>query len=322
MKECLKNIVTVGAGCDPKQSISGYQLIDAPEISTKNLSKIVNEDNQTGDQLARDKIDLAVKDVRNDFLGVLASNNVIPDMVEREYDTGNFSADRTYQPKPGVERGFSMYKSDVNCRLRKIHISKLEVYPINDENDLDVKIYDGDKVTTYTIDHAEGGKVNSIQVDYWVQSDFIRVLIDGTIEVGSAKLTCYVGCNGRKPNDCGYTKGYNGTQEIGAKEGFGVGVTFSCKCDYDQLLCELTDTYVGKLVWMKARILLAEEWLHSNRNNNWTIYNRDELPDFIEGLKDEYAQTWNTFVDSLYGILKSYHDCCLDCRRGRWIPNA
>jgi len=105
-------------------------------------------------------------------------------------------------------------------------------------------------------------------------------------------------------------------------DAFGINVNFQCYCDYDQLLCDMSKTYIGELIFIKARILLLEEHLRSNRLTNWIIYNREETADNKKELEASYISRWNTFIDSLPGILKSYRDECIDCRGIRWVVNG
>lgn len=321
MPTCLDNIVSANFGCDTfVESTSGFDLKDAPEISTINLARIANEDVVTGAQLAKNKLQLAIKEVRNDFYGVLAGNNIMPNLNEEVYETSEFKTGTTY-PAEAKERGFTIYRSSHKGNLRKLRIKSISVYPLVNKNGAEVKIYDNGVWAIFTLDLV-ANQINTIQTDYTISGNWARVVMDGTgMPVGSAHLTCMIGCGGTIPNDCAYTKGWNGTKEISGKEGFGLGVEFQCYCDYDWLLCSLAKTYIGKIIFLKARILLANEWLYTNRLNNWTVYNKEQLPELIKSLEMEYVSEWNTFVRSLPSILKSYKDDCLECRQARWVQN-
>jgi len=319
MAECLNNIVTSNFGCeDPVTSLSGYDLSQAPELSKLTLSATANETYITGAKLAQEKLNLAILDVKNDMLGLMAANKMIPSLTQNiSYETSNFDSKKYTYLENGKEKGFSLYKVG-NERLKRLKLTKLHVYPVVDVVDAEIKIYDSGQVATYTIDLV-GGEVNTIDIDYILVGNFIRVLAD--IDVYTSKLICQVGCNGAKPNECAYTKGFNGDNEVSAKEGYGLGVEFNCYCDYDNILCDLSRQYIGKIVWLKARMLLIDEMLFTDRLNNWTVYNTDRLKDLRIEVANEYTDNWNTFVNALPVMLKTYNGQCLTCTGSKWVQN-
>ncbi|MBW7913075.1 MAG: hypothetical protein H3C54_05095, partial [Taibaiella sp.] len=78
----LENIISVRDVCagEQQQSLSGLDLMDAPEISIKNLANIANEEYTTGLNLAKKKVQQAIILVRNDMMSVMAANKVIPNL--------------------------------------------------------------------------------------------------------------------------------------------------------------------------------------------------------------------------------------------------
>lgn len=323
---CLDNIISVGS-CEDEESLSGLGLLDAPELSSLNLAAMANEDVISGKQLASRKIALAVKLVKNDIMSVMAANNILPEVTDIHYNTGVFRTNTAYAAED-VYRGLVLYRNrKTSGKLRKQKIHKISIYPLNDATDVTLKIIDAypttDLVTeTSMVIDLTANQVNEIEVDYTIQGEWVRVLLDGAdVSVASAYLTCFTGCNGTMPNDCGYTKGYYNNKEVSAKEGYGIVLDFSCYCDYDQLMCDLTKTFIGEIVWLKARVLLLEEHSKSNRLNNWIIYNREETKEYLTDVENQYRSKWNTFMEAMPRILKQYRDSCLDCRGARWVDN-
>ncbi len=323
---CLDNIISIRGYCET-ESLSGLDLMDAPELSSLNLSAIANEDVKNGFTLANEKIALATKLIRNDIMSVMAANNVLPEITDIHYNTGVFRTNNVIASDP-VYRGLVLYKNRrTSGKLRKNKIHKISVFPLNDATDVIIKIIDAypsnDLVTeTSMIVDLTGNQVNEIEVDYTVQGEWVKVIMDGTdVSVASSYLTCFTGCNGTMPNDCGYTKGYYNNKEITAKEGYGIVLDFSCYCDYEQLICDLSKLYIGEIVWLKTRVLLLEEHIKSNRLNNWIIYNREETKEYLTDVENQYRNKWNVFVNAMPRILKQYRDSCLDCRGARWIDN-
>lgn len=322
----LENIISVRDVCagEQQQSLSGLDLMDAPEISVKNLANIANEEYTTGLNLAKKKVEQAIILVRNDMMSVMAANKVIPNLSVKKHTTGEFKTTINYPMEP-KERGLTLYKNrKIKGKLRKLTIHNVQVYALADVQGAVLKIYDdyaGGMVSTYNID-LEANKVNSFPLEYEVKGTFARVLLDGTnVPVAGTYLTCFTGCNGAMPNDCAYTKGWYDEREISSKEGFGINLEFSCVCDYEQLLCDLAQTYIGEIVWLKSRVLLMEEHLRTNRLNNWVVYGREEAKEWLTDLENQYREKWKTFTNAMPGILKQFNDDCLQCNGIRWVTN-
>lgn len=321
---CLDNIISIRGVCDNDTSLSGLDLMDAPELSPLNLSKIANEEYISWKELATNKLSQATKLIRNDLMSFLAANNIAPNVMDTHYDTGVIKTSTTYSTA-SVERGLTLYKNmNTKGKLRKTIIHKIKIYPLNNANDVALKIYDQGNdgtITTYSVDLV-ANQLNTFDVDYTVIGTYARVVLDGTdVSVASSYLTCFTGCNGTMPNDCGYTKGFYDDREIGSKEGYGIILDFSCTCNYEQLLCDMAQLYIGELVYMKTRVLLLEEHLRSNRLNNWVVYDKEETKAYLIDLENQYRNKWNAFAGGLPNILAQYQDSCLNCRGIKWVNN-
>lgn len=323
---CLDNIIGVKNDCDAI-SLSGLWLFDAPEISINTLANTANEKYTAGLTLAADKVRLATTLVRNDLLTYLSQSKVAPNVMDAHYNTGIF--------KPGIPfaaeekyRGVVLYRNrGIKGTLRKTIIHKIKIYPLADATGVTVKIidnYPGDGVgteTAYSFD-LTAGQVNSFDVEYTLLGSYARVVMYGAdVPVASCYLTCFTGCNGTLPNDCGYTKGWYDNAEISSKEGYGIMLDFSCSCDYDSLLCDMAKGVIGNIVWLKSRVLLLEEHLRSDRLSNWIIYGREETEQYKNDVENEYRTAWNTFIGSLPNTLRQYRDDCLNCQGARWATN-
>lgn len=298
--------------------------MDAPEISTLNLAKIANEDYVSGLNLARRKVQQATMLVRNDLMQALAASNYLPNLTATTYRTGTFVTSTTY-PAENKDRGLTLHKNPkIKGDLRKLVIHKVKVYPLASKDDMSLVVQDdyaGGIETTYSIDLV-ANEENTFDIAYTVKGTQARVYINGTdVPVASAYLTCFTGCNGSLPNDCGYTKGYYNGVEISNKEGYGIVLEFSCQCDYDELLCRFAKGFIGEIVYLKSRVKLMEEHLRSNRFNNWVVYGREELQQYMTDVENQYREKWNAFVNAMPAALKSLRDDCIDCRGIKWVVN-
>jgi hypothetical protein len=320
---CLDNIVSLKDYCSDNQpiSLSGYDLMSAPELTPLTLADIANEKYVIGYNVAKNALNTAILDIRNDFLAVLSSNNIVPNLDNTIYETSVFEPGTTH-PAKGVERGISLYRNtSIKGSLKKLKIHKVHLFPKVSVPSAEILIYDNGILTQYNVELV-ANQVNSFDIEYTVTGHVARILLDNSaIPMGGARLICFVGCNGTQPNGCGYTKGYDGKGDIGGKEGFGIGVDFSCECDYEGLLCSLSKSYVGKLIFLKARIKLLDERIYGTRNNDWTAFGKDEAKEMKNELEGEYVQTWNTFVASLPNILSKYRDDCIACKGVKIVTN-
>lgn len=321
----LDSIVTLGICPDNGTSTSGLTLLDAAGISSKNLADIANEDNVTGISLALEKKALSIVQVRNDFIGALNTNNVIADVNHPVYDTAFFLPD--VNVGTNSSRGIWLHKAGrYRGSLRKTYIKAIQLYPLSDGTGT-LTIWDGIHEYAYAV-NLVGGQVNTFDVDSLdgfpfeinTNSASVKVLITSSVSFASSKITCKTGCNGTMPNQCGWAEGWNGSARV-REEGHGMNVQFYCECDYEQILCNLSKGYSGELIWWKWQANIFREHQKSNRFTNWVIYNHEEMQKWIDDAESNYNRVWNNLMAGMLGILKSYNDDCLSCKRTRWLTN-
>jgi hypothetical protein len=320
---CLENIVSLKNKCGSNIAVSssGYYLEMAPEISPLALADIANEKYINGFTLAQSVLNNALLDIKSDFLGVLQANNLIADISAFTYTSSEFNMASTW-PAANLERGLTVFKTAKSKNyLQRTIIKRVSVLPLADKEDGEILIYDNGNVYTYPVE-LTANMINTIEVEHVIQGDYARVLVDGSdLPMSNSVLTCFTGCSGKLPNDCGYTKGYNGTGDISNKEGFGVSVDFSCECDFESILCDMAKTYVGKLIYTKVRIGLLQERIDTTRLNNFIIYGKEEAKERKSELEQDYVEQWNTFIASLPNLLKKYKSDCIICNRTTFKTN-
>ncbi len=315
MNECLNSLVALGV-CDDVVTTSGFTLLQAAGMSTKIFANIATENYISGANLAMTKKELAILQLRNDFIGALQTNRVIAMNANPVFDSSKFNIGSSTGLYDG-ERGVTIHSTPRCGGLRKTKIKNIQVYPFS-SGEAVLKIYDGYLETQFNIT-LEANQVNTFLADYTLEGDTVRVLIDQSeINFASAPITCLKGCGGKVPNDCAWVDGWDGTGAV-KSEGYGINLQFYCECDYDQIICDIR--YMGELLWLRWQILIFDEQLKTNRFNNWVTYNRDELPTIITDLTNQYNTKWNELMSGLFGILKQYQDECLNCRNIRWVTN-
>lgn len=317
---CIDNLVVSGI-CGDTQSETGYRLIDAPGMNVRNFADIATD--SSGVQMVEDAKRLTLIQVKNDFIGALQMNKVVTQMANPTYNAGNFKP--SVNTGTGTDRGLVIRRVNPRGGLRKLKISKVEVYPFQDGEGT-IKIIDNGNQYTWEVTFV-ANQVNvfdSVSFDsfpYTLESTTAKILVSGDgVSFASLDIICRTGCNGTVPNDCAVINGWDGSKEV-KKEGYGVNIVFGCECDYEQIICD-TKAMFGELIWLKWQINIFREQYMSNRFDNWVIYGREELEKYIPQLENMYATKWNQMMDGLFGILKQYRDACLDCRSVRWVTNV
>lgn len=321
----LDSIVTLGLCPDNGTPTSGFTLLMAAGISKNNLANIADEDVITGAALAIEKKQQSIVQVRNDFIGILNTNNVITDINHPVYDTGYFLPNVNIGAN--TSRGTWLHKSSrYKGSLRKTYIKAIQVYPLADGTGT-LSIDDGITEYSYSVDLV-GGQVNTFDEDNLdsfpmelnTNSASVKILMTSTVSFASSKITCKTGCNGSIPNPCGWAEGWDGSNRT-REEGYGMNVQFYCECDYVQILCDLSKAYSGEMIWWKWQANIFREQQKSNRFHNWVVYNADEIDKWIADAESNYNRVFNNMMAGLPGLLKNYRDDCLNCKRVKWVTN-
>lgn len=325
---CLDNVVTLGICPDDAISTSGFKLVDAAGISLNNLANIATETYEQGVQMALEKKALTLLQVRNDFIGALQANKVVTTITDPIYNTSVFNPTKSMGTYAG-ERGVIIHKNGgYRGSLRKTYIKAIEVYPLS-SGEGEIKIYSGNYTYSYPVTFV-ANQVNTFDADILDGLPFeipqgvqyARVLIDNTtVSFASSDIACKKGCGGSMPNPCGWADGWDGKTQV-RREGYGINLQFQCVCDYEQILCDLSKSFSGELIWLKWQINIFEEQYKSNRFNDWVIYNREELKETIGDLTNRYNAKWNDMMAGMLGILKVYNDSCLNCQGIKRVVNV
>lgn len=320
---CLDNIVSLGV-CDDV-STSGFRLIDAPGISSNTLSKIANEDNNTGVNLALAKKRLALLKVKNDFLNIMAANAVSSDSSTLSYASGDI-LQSPLQPSSNY-MGVTIHKANASDRIKKCYIKNVHFIPTN-SGTVVLRIDDGDTSLSFNV-AAIGGLMNSIDLSTLLTDGYYKVISSsakvtiygGDVTLLDSSITCLKGCNGRMPNPCAWVDGWDGTKAYKNK-GFGVVIEFYCECDYEEVLCNLSDTSVGELIFLAWQIEIMQEHMMSNRFNNIVVYGAEEIRDYwLPSLKAEYKAKWNAFASNFKSVLSRFSSDCVKCKGIKWVTN-
>jgi hypothetical protein len=324
---CIDDIVTIGL-CDTTASTSGYTLMTAPGMSPKNAANITTEQYQNSLELLETIKQNALRCVRTDFNGFLQANQVATTITNRVYDSAKFVVTKNNGLYAG-RRGQTLFANVAYQRgnMRQLRIISVETYALaSGAGDIVISDFDNGvpTETTYpTTFVANTKQIHVLPTPYTATSSQVSVLIDNTtINFASSEVLCGMGCSGQPKNTCATVDGYDGTDFV-RKEGYGLNVQFSCDCDYDKLICDLTKAFTGELIWYKMQELFYETQLKSNKFNGWVLYNTEQVQNnIIPDLQAKYSNKFNSMVSGgIFNILKQYNDDCLNCRGVRWQTN-
>jgi hypothetical protein len=320
---CLDLLVTLGI-CpeDEGASLSGLTLVEAGGMNLKNFANIAPD--SSGMDMAQEKIDLAIKLVRNDFISALAASNVITIVTNPEYNSAYFDTGLTISASSEA-RGAIIHKSSAHRGgLRTTTIERIEIYPYQSGSGT-LKIIDGNNTYSYAIDFTANqvNVYNSTQLSdfpFEMIHDAVQILVEAPgVTFASGFIQCMQGCGGA-PNPCAWVNGWDGSNYI-KLESYGVNPVFKCQCDYDKILCSAPEL-IGNIVWLKAQILIFDEQYKSNRFHNWVVYNNEMINDVVmPDLVGQYNERWKALMGNLPSILRTFRDSCIQCNAARWVVN-
>lgn len=311
---CLQSIISLREICDePTESLSGFDLFDLPGMSLTQAADIADAEYVTGKALLIDKRRIALMKIKNDLIGVLQSNDYIPQTVANIFRTGTLRRDRdAYIVQPlnnDSWRGNVIYANRADCALRKLYIT--EVYIKSDyDGPTTLRITDDTNVYDYDIT-LTAGAINAITVNFKAEGKTVELLLPDTIAVYSVNPNC--GCGGQA-NECARILGTFGAATTNT-EGFGIWADVQCACDYDHLLCQLgRQGLLGEILMYKTGIEIMDERLKTDRLNYFTTYGREEAKETKAEWYREYVDKWNILINSLPGVLPTVDRCgCIEC---------
>jgi len=324
---CIEKIVTVGL-CDTEESTSGFSLMKSPGISPKNAANMVQEQYKNINELLDTIKQNAINIVRTDFNAFLYANRIATTLTNRVYDSASFNTSKTKGFYNGM-RGQTIWSKvpHKTGNMANLKIHGIDTYTIiGGEGEIVIMDFDNGVpiYTTYqTTFNSNELQYHELPTPYVAKSTQVSVMIDNTsLSFSSSKVICGIGCGGTPKNPCGKVEGWDGTRHV-REEGFGMNIHFSCGCDYDKLICDLTPVFTGELIWYKMQELFWQEAYQSNRFTPFVTYNRDDMVKvYIPQLQDKYSTKFNSMVgEGIFNILKTYKDDCLNCRGIQLITN-
>lgn len=297
---------------------SGLFINDIPGISLKAASKIANEEFHTGNNLIKSKIDLAIKLVFDEFTQSISNYYNFNSIIETR-ELNNFS-DTTYQPA-NLDRGLILKRW--RSELAQIYIESIYI-KVNTTIQTIVKIIDGEITKEFTVDLV-AGQTKELFVNYRAESEQVKILMnDELIETYACKplqnSSFNFGCGscGSKNRSNFFITGWNGTAE--ESKCFGIGVKAYVQCYEENVICGIIPRMYF-LIWYRSGIEFLNEYINSDRLNNYTLFNKESAKKLRDELWDEYKERNNAFTKSIYNYLKSTKGECIVCYGNKYIES-
>lgn len=318
MNECFSNILGIKPNCDLDNYIvpsSGLFISDYPGIGIKEASNLASGENGTGLDYLYSLRNKAMIRMQNDILRYVNKTfkiNAIETMpwpTTKEVRTTVIAAD-VGNPK----RGIVLEKKNPKCRLQKIYISKISIaVPTTCVGDLTIlDVTTGTSLTYPNLD-LQGGFANEFLINKSFSGNELQIYLNGDIAVYSVNPQC--NCGGISSSPCVNAMGMlNNT--VTKTEGYGITAFVTCKCDFSDLLCDLSmDPILGQAAFELVGSMFYDERLKSTRFNWMTIYNQEEMKVQMEAGFALYGQYLSDSLEGLKTYIERADNCgCIDCK--------
>lgn len=317
MNDCYKNIIGIRSSCEVDNGAipsSGFYISDYPGITLKGAANVADGNEQTGDEFLNDLRTRAMKRLQADILRYINQNFKVNEVTKLPWSTTKEV--RTSVVAPGVttdKRGIVLTKKKPNCRLTKVHISTITI-AVPTTQTVTLKIADAtfNEVTTYEDLICEGGFENEFQINKSFSGNEIQIYLPGDVSVYSSKPHC--NCGGESSSDCINVLGMNNST-LSKEEGFGITAMVQCKCDFSDLLCDLSmDQLIGQAAFELIGAMFYDEQLKSTRFNWMTMYDEETIAKQSQMAFSDYNGLLNDSLKGLKGYIERADKCgCIDC---------
>lgn len=307
-----RTIIGIKDFADCTNPESNLFLNELPGITLKSASKIANEEYQSGQNLMKHSIEMAVKQVYDEFREQLQTYFNTNSIVEaRQIDV--FGTDVI--PMAALERGLIIKRW--RSELAQIYIHEVYI-KVKQSGTLTFKIYDGCETVEKEVD-VVADCLNKIRVDYKAESEEVKIIFDQTAwDVYGCSL---VNNNGYNDCRCGswaskglFVNGWNGSAEQNSC--FGVGVYASVKCYFENVFCALLDQLYF-VIWYKAGIIFLQELINSDRINAVTLFTKERAKELIDEYQAIYLNKYQVAIKNAQLFLNSTKGECIACNGTR-----
>lgn len=315
---CLDKIIGIKKPCEneaqAEASLSGYYITDYPGITFQSAANTTNENNVNGYKYLVDLRRRAMMRMQNDIIAYINQTYKVNTISGNVWRSGEYLTDVIAAGTEGESRGIVIYKQNLKCRLKKITIPRIRVYPAQTiDTTLTIKDVAG-KVYSVAVSLV-ADVVNTFEVNLKVQGDEVQITLPSDIAVYSNKPNCGVGCANSLKSDCVKTNGLN-NGITNTTQAYGIDVEIICECDLSTLMCDLaTNNLIGQAAYELCGAMFYDEMAKTNRLNYLTIYKGEEIAQQASAGFEAYRNyLQNMFLGLRNFLVNMDGGCkCVDC---------
>lgn len=314
---CFDHFVGVRAACDAPEPASGLWLDDLPGLDLRQAALTASGETETGAELLGRSLNRGLLRLAEDFkteLGTAGWQRFREAWGRRL--AGAFS--ESYQaPAPGL-KGLRFRRPD-DLSLSRIYLRKVTLLANATVAGVPLELCDGPDTYALTAD-LTAGQPTELPLHYQARSPEVWLLWDTTaLPVNDSAAPKSGGSCGCRPPEPLQIDGWDGAQV--SDKTFGMRAEAGFWCDEWELLCDLRPA-LGPVARLAAGIAFMEARLHSDRLTALGL-NPEDARALLDEWRAEYARSIRNLAARLPGLVKSYGDDCISCRRGRaafWTP--
>jgi hypothetical protein len=328
MANCFENIIGIKGQCGELVTpTSGLYVQDLPFIDLKVADSVLEEEN-SGVQFIKDRINYAVNTVKNDINGRLMPFYKQASVLESNL-LGFYNEQMASVAAAPVYRGIRIYIDQYP--YIEFKVSKVALYSSNFTGTKTIFVWDlrtGQQVDSFPI-QLTAGQINYVEVNRKYASEKQRINLfmgyDATDVVSFQSPTnrglfgctsCAVGETNFMGRFFAYNAGQIGlaTPKLQQNMDFtgytgGLSIQYTVECGTDAWLCSLKDRLAFAILH-KTGVAICDEVLYgSKRVNSVTTIDAKKAA----ALKEDFEVKYQQAMDNVLWNLKLPNDICFKC---------
>lgn len=285
---------------------------DIPGITLKSAAAIANDEQRSGINLLKDKINLATKKVFNKFSGIVSGNFDFNAIIESR-EINKFTTD--IKPKAALNRGLVLNRW--SSEMARIYIENVYIKTAQSGIAI-ITIKDGELVKNYSVSLL-ANVTNEISIRYQCNAEEVYITFDQTnfdvysCNIGSSTVGGCGTCSSKRANHKKHDliiNGWNGTAEENSC--FGMGVLANVQCYEEAIICQLLPR-MAFMMWYQSGIEILQEHISSGRINAVVTFTKDQAKENLIYLQEQLIEEEKQFNNNIKNFIKTTKGDCFAC---------
>lgn len=302
--KCFERYIGIALNCSTFESLSGKYLTDLAGVSLQNIDAVANAEQLSFIGVFADVEKRAISRISKDILAFLKNQYDLKKVRETLVTNGNIEESIA---STNQERGINYYVNYCYSELIGIHVSKVSLYAL-EEQDTTVKIY-SDDIELYSKSITTSVGWNEINVNQSFNSTNIDIVYSDTdfTSVPNYKLDNYVcGCIDEciTINQSGVVLDSRHT----SNNTFGIKAEVSLRCLHESIICANVDVYSDAYLYALG-VELMRERLFSDRVNRFTTVDKKKAQELLDLFNEDYF----SFLKTANETISIKDDYCIEC---------